>query len=99
MPAVRYITRSQPVPKLEGSENAPVLVFDEVPVFGLIGSFGRITLTAYVHDIDESGQPSSRHVAIAHLRASSEALQSLSKAVDGLALLMSKAEGSIAQAN
>ncbi|KQT57174.1 hypothetical protein ASG52_03680 [Methylobacterium sp. Leaf456] len=87
------------MPKLEGSEHAPVLVFDEVPVFGLVGSFGRITLTAYVHDIDEGGQPFSRHVAVAHLRASSEALQALSKAVDGLALLLSKTEGSVAQVN
>lgn len=68
----------------EGAATAPILLFDEVPVFGLHEGLGRLTLSAYIQDLTPDGQPTMRKVVVAHLRGNSSAFRMLRQALDGI---------------
>lgn len=75
------------LPELEGAATAPILVFDEVSVYGLMPGFGRLTLSAYIQDEGPNGTVRARRVVVAHLRANEAALASLRSSIDNIALM------------
>ena len=79
--------------KLEGAAEAPILVFDEVPVFGIMSGMGAITLAAIVQDSDGKGGLVQRYVAVAHLRGNGIAFETLRKAINGMEMLAKPAQG------
>ncbi|GJD88215.1 hypothetical protein BHAOGJBA_1728 [Methylobacterium hispanicum] len=73
--------------QMEGSATAPIISFDEAPVFGLVPGIGRVTLAAYVQDYRPDGSVFQRQVAVAHLRGNANAYTALANAIAGMALL------------
>ena len=81
------------LPELEGAAEAPIIVFDEVPVYGIMSSMGSITLAAIIQDSDGKGRVMQRHVAVAHLRGNGVAFEILRKAINGMEMLATPAQG------
>ena len=69
---------------LEGSLDAPIIYFDNVPVFGIGPGIGRIALEAGVQEINESGQTVVRRRVVAHLRGNAFAFEALRTAINGM---------------
>lgn len=79
--------------ELEGAATAPVLVFDEAPIFGVMIGMGRVTLTALVQDEDGKGGVKQRRVAVAHLRGNALAFNELRNAINGMDTLAAPIQG------
>ncbi len=73
--------------ELERAADAPVLVFDEVPTFGVMPGFGRVTLSVLLQDEDGKGGVKQRRVVVAHLRGNSLAFQSLRDTINSMELM------------
>ena len=76
-------TKLPPI-ELEGAAEAPVLVFDETPIFGVMVGMGRVTLSVLVQDEDGKGGVKQRRVVVAHLRGNALAFEALRHAIDGM---------------
>ncbi|MER2267175.1 hypothetical protein [Methylobacterium oxalidis] len=79
--------------KLEGALDAPIIYFDEAPIFGTGNGVGRILLTAIVQDIATDGTLIGHRKVVAQLRGSAAAFEQLRTALDRMAA-MSEAPGS-----
>jgi hypothetical protein len=82
-----------PPPELEGAAEAPIIVFDEVPVYGIMSGMGAITLSAIIQDADGKGGVKQRHVVVAHLRGNGIAFETLRRAINGLEMLATPPQG------
>lgn len=82
-----------PAIELEGAANAPILVFDEAPFFGVAVGMGRVTLTALIQDEDGRGGVRQRRVAVAHLRGNALAFTELRNAINGMETLGAPVQG------
>jgi hypothetical protein len=80
-----------PVIELEGAADAPVLVFDEVSVFGVMPGTGRVTLAVYLQDDDGNGGVKQRRRVVAHLRGNSIAFEALRNAINGMEAMLAPA--------
>ena len=69
---------------LEGSALAPILLLDEVPVFGVDQGLCRLTLSAFAQDPTPDGQPMMRRIVVAYLRGNANAFRMLRQALDGI---------------
>ena len=76
------------VPELHGALTAPIILFDEAPVFGVGGGMGRITLSAIVQDEDGKGGQVTGRVVVAHLRGNAHAFVALREAINGMELMV-----------
>lgn len=85
-------TKLPPI-ELEGAATAPILVFDEAPVFGVMIGMGRVTLTAIIQDEDGKGGVKQRRVAVAHLRGNALAFAELRSAINGMEMMATPAQG------
>lgn len=79
--------------ELEGAADAPIIVFDEVPVYGIMSGMGSITLAAIVQDADGKGGVKRRHVVVAHLRGNGIAFETLRNTINGMEMLAAPAQG------
>lgn len=76
-----------PVIGLHGAITAPVLYFDDAPVFGIGNGIGRITLSTMIQDEDGKGGLTTRRVVVAHLRGNALAFAGLREAINGMELM------------
>lgn len=76
-----------PTIELHGAITAPLIFFDEAPVFGVGSGIGRLTLSAIVQDEDGKGGLVTRRVVVAHLRGNAIAFAGLREAINGMELM------------
>jgi hypothetical protein len=75
---------------LHGSDQAPIITFDEVLFFGVLHGIGRITLAAQVmSQTGDNGAVLSDHRVTVHLNGSLQAMAELRSMVDKLLLVAS----------
>lgn len=79
--------------ELEGAAEAPILVFDEAPLFGVMIGMGRVTLSAIVQDSDGHGGVKLRRVVVAHLRGNALAFDQLRHAINGMETMVTVPAG------
>lgn len=72
---------------LENVADAPTIVFDEVPMYGVMLGMGRITLATLIQDHDGKGGITDRLVAVVHLRGNEIALRALRDTLNKMELL------------
>lgn len=80
--------------KLVGGTEAPFVLFDDAPFFGVINGTGRITLAAQCmthNHPDGSIRPD--HVITAHLSGNLVAMKCLRDTIDKLLLAATRSEG------
>ena len=76
---------------VEGAIDAPVIYFDEAPVFGLNPTgVPSILLCTLVQDIDENGQPLLHKKVVAQLRGSLLAFQGLLRDLQQIEALLTR---------
>lgn len=86
-------TPEHPYIELEGSVTAPILMFDEAPLYGIMGGIGRITLSAILQDEDGQGGVKQRRKVVVHLRGNGTAFHALREAINGMEMLATPAQG------
>ena len=86
-------TASAPKILLEKGPDAPTLIFDDVPYFGVIPGMGKVTLSVYINDSDSAGGIKQRQIAVAHLRGNALAFAALRDAINSMELMAVPAQG------
>lgn len=81
------------VPSLgaEGAIEAPIIFFDEAPVFGLSSTgMPSVLLCTYIHDIGPDGKGTRRRKVVAQLRGSVGAFADLLKGLQQIEAILTK---------
>ena len=76
--------------EVEGGLDAPIVYFENVPVYGVGGGIGRVTLDCMILDSDTEGVRRQRRRAVVHLRASTAAFAVLRDAINSMEAMVAK---------